>query len=77
VKYNFCKYQGKKLFVRYTEAYSNSYRFLEVPQEIRIHLHEYDSQMREDKTDEIKNDLKNSILALNCEEWNLKKQDCR
>jgi hypothetical protein len=33
--------------------------------------------MRERKTEEIKNDLKASVLVLNCEEWNLKKQDCK
>jgi hypothetical protein len=33
--------------------------------------------MREGKTEEIKNDLEASVLVMKCEEWNLKKQDCR
>jgi hypothetical protein len=76
VQYNFCKYQGEKLYLRYTDPYSTSYHYVEVPQEMRIHLHDYNNQMRENKTDEIKKDVRNSILTLDCAKWSLKKQDC-
>ena len=79
VKYNFCEYQDKKLYLRYSDPSSKSkvYSYIEIPENVRIHLHDYNSQMRERKTEEIKNDLKSSVLALNCEEWSLKKQDCK
>ncbi len=79
VKYNFCEYRDKKLYLRYIDPNSKSkvYRYIEVPANSRIHLHDYNSQLRERKTDEIKKALKPSVLVLNCEEWNLKKQDCK
>jgi hypothetical protein len=79
VKYNFCEYQDKKLYLRYSEPFATSkiYHYVEIPATNRIHLHDYNSQLRERKTEEIKNDLKESVLVLNCQEWNLKKQDCK
>ena len=79
IKYNFCEYQDKKLYLRYSDPSSRSkvYHYIEIPGNIRIHLHDYNNQIRERKTEEIKNDLKASVLVLNCEEWNLKKQDCK
>ena len=78
VKYNYCEYRDRKLFLRYSEAPAKSkiYHYIEIPAGNRIHLHDYNSQLRERKTDEIRNDLKESVLVLHCEEWNLKKQDC-
>jgi hypothetical protein len=79
VKYNFCEYRDKKLYLRYSDPSSKSkvYHYIEIPGNIRIHLHDYNNQMREGKTEEIKNNLEASVLVLKCEEWNLKKQDCR
>ena len=79
VKYNFCEYQDKKLYLRYIDPNSKSkvYHYIEIPATIRIHLHNYNSQLRQRKTEEIKNDLKSTVLVLNCEEWNLRKQDCK
>jgi hypothetical protein len=79
VKYNFCEYQDKKLYLRYSDPYSSSdvYHYIEIPQNIRIHLHDYNNQLRERKTEEIKNDLKTSILIMDCDKWKLRKQDCR
>jgi hypothetical protein len=79
VKYNFCEYRDKKLYLRYSEPSSKSttYHYIEIPANNRIHLHDYNSQLRERKMEEIKNDLKSSVLVLNCEEWKLKKQDCK
>ena len=79
VKYNFCEYQDKKLYLRYSEASATSkiYHYIEIAASNRIHLHDYNSQLRERKTEEIKKDLKDSVLVLNCQEWNLKKQDCK
>jgi len=56
VKYNFCDYQDKKLYLRYTEpsAKSKIYHYLEIPASNRIHLHDFNSQLRGRKTEEIK-----------------------
>jgi hypothetical protein len=79
VKYNFCEYQDRKLYLRYSEppAKSKIYHYIEIPARSRIHLHDYNSQLRERKTEEIKNDLKDFVLVLTCQEWNLRKQDCK
>ena len=79
IKYNFCEYRDKKLYLRYSDPSSKSkiYHYIEIPGNIRVHLHDYNSELRERKTEEIKNDLKTSMLVLNCQEWNLKKQDCK
>ena len=79
VKFNFCEYQDKRLYLRYSDPSSKSkaYQYIEIPAVNRVHLHDYNSQLRERKTEEIKNDLKASVLVLNCAEWNLKKQDCK
>ncbi|HEV8507368.1 MAG TPA: hypothetical protein VGQ53_18280 [Chitinophagaceae bacterium] len=79
VKYNFCEYRDKKLFLRYSEpsAQSKIYHYIEIPGGNRIHLHDYNSQLRARKNEEIKNDLKDSVLVLSCKEWNLKEQDCK
>lgn len=77
VKYNYCQYRDKKLYLRYSDPSSKVYHYIEIPENIRVHLHDYNSQLRERKTEEIKNDLITSVLVLNCEEWNLKTQDCK
>ena len=77
VKYNYCEYRDKKMYLRYADPSSKVYHYIEIPGSIRIHLHDYNNQLRERKTEEIKNDLKASVLWLNCEEWGLKKQDCK
>ena len=78
VKYNFCEYTGKALYLRYADPYTKSplYHYIEIPESGRIHLHNYNNQLRDQKTEEIKNDLKNLILLLNCKEWGLKSQEC-
>lgn len=78
IKFNFCKYQDKKLYLRYSDPYSASlYHYVEIPQNIRIHLHDYNNQLRARKTEEIQDSLKTSVLTISCDEWKLKKQDCK
>src|SRR4029078_2084383 len=79
VKYNFCEYKDKKLYLRYSDpsSQSNPYRYIEIPGNIRIHLHDYNSQMRERKTEEIRNDLEASVCVWKWKECNLEKKDCQ
>ena len=79
VKYNFCEYTGKALYLRYTDPYSKSklYHYIEISEERRIHLHNYSNQLYEQRTEEIKNDLKNVILVMNCKEWGLTEKECK
>ena len=77
VKYNFCKYAGKTLYLRFADPASKQYHYIEIPEERRIHLHNYNNQIRERRTEEIKNDLKNVILVLNCKEWGLTEKECK
>jgi len=79
VKYNYCKFRDQKLYVRYTEPYSGSqiYHYIEVPDSIRIHLHNYSNQLYDRATSEIRRELKNSILAVSCKNWGLRDADCK
>jgi len=79
LKYNFCEFRDKKLYLRYSDASSKSkiYHYIEIPDANRIHLHDYNSQLRERKMEKIKNDLKGSVLVVSCEQWKLKKPECK
>lgn len=41
VKYNFCQYEGRKLYLRFQDPNSSTalFRYLEIPREKRMHLH--------------------------------------
>jgi hypothetical protein len=79
VHYNFCKYRGKKLFLRYIDPYSKSkgYRYIEIPADKRIHLHDYNNQLRQNETAELKSATKQFVLEIDCEKWGVLKKDCR
>ncbi len=79
VHYNFCKYQGKKLFLRYNDPYSKtkSYRYIEIPADKRIHLHEYNNQLRQNETAELKTITKQFVMEIDCKKWDVLKKECR
>jgi hypothetical protein len=78
VKYNFCKYQDKKLYLRYLDPYTRglTYHYIEIVPENRIHLHDYSVQINKRETDNIKNSIKAFIMTVNCDKWGLRENDC-
>jgi len=79
VKYNFCEYMGKKLFLRYNDPYSKTimYHYVEIPANKRIHIHDYSHQLMEGEIAGIEKVVKKFVLVMDCSEWNLLKKDCR
>src|SRR6266498_1925316 len=55
VHYNFCAYRGKKLYLRFNDPSSQKlkYLYVAIPASNRIHLHEYNNEIMEKKTNEL------------------------
>ncbi len=67
VHYNYCKY-GKegKLFIRYNDSSGTSgYRYKEVTAMNRIHLHDYNREIREHQTDQLRKTLSPFVIDFN------------
>jgi hypothetical protein len=79
VHYNFCKYQGSKLYLRFNDPApgSNIYHYVEITEDRRIHLHNYNRELRGNETTPLKKATKKFVLEMNCENWGLQKKDCR
>ena len=79
VKFSFCKYRDAELYLRFIDPYSRAttYHYIKIPVNFRIHLHDYSSQLFERRSDEIKNAVRNSVLVMDCEKWEFKRQDCK
>jgi hypothetical protein len=79
VKFNFCEYENTKLFVRVIDPRSgnNGYRYIEAPDSMRIHLHDYSRELWARNTKEIKKSIQPFILKPSCEELLLDNQACK
>ena len=71
VKYNFCKFKGKKLYLRYLDQQMRSltYHYIEIPDSSRIHLHDYNNEIRERRTEEMKKKIGPFILKVDAKAW--------
>lgn len=71
VKYNFCKYLGRKLYLRYLDQHMRSlnYHYIEIPDSLRIHLHDYNTEIREQRTEDIKKKIRPFILKVDAKTW--------
>jgi hypothetical protein len=79
VKYNYCKYKGKKLYIRYYDRYTRGMKFhyIEVPESNRIHLHDYNNELRERKTVELKKMTQPFVMKISCDDLGLRPGDCK
>jgi len=79
VKFNYCKYQGKKLYIRYYDRYTRGLRFhyIEVPENKRIHLHNYAFELQERRTAELKKKTQPFVMKISCNDLGLRPDDCR
>lgn len=75
VKFNFCRYErsGARLYVRYNnlEGSGDTYSYIEVPQEKRIHLHDYNRMINEHAHDAIRNSVQSFIQNISRKQWGL------
>ena len=78
VKYSFCKYRGKKLYLRFEDPYTRgvTFRYIEIPENRRMHLHEYNDELTGRKTKELKEKTKPFVLNITCTQWGLREKDC-
>ena len=76
VHYNYCKYKwdrGGPVFIRINDpVQKNSYKYIEIPGNKRIHLHDLNTAIRIDKRDDILKDVEPMILVIKREDWGLK-----
>lgn len=79
VKYNFCKYEGKKLYLRFEDPHTRdvTFRYIEIPANRRMHLHEYNNALLERETQELKKRTQPFVLKVSCEEWKLWANECK
>jgi hypothetical protein len=77
VHYNFCEYRDKKLYLRYTNPYSQKLMYIPVAASNRIHLHDYNNELREKEAEKIKQAVKQFVLVIPCIKWGMKKEDCK
>lgn len=65
VKFNYCKYRQARLYIRIDDpAKVGAFRYIEIPQEKRIHLHEYNQQLQQKKVAELKKLTQPFILPM-------------
>ena len=68
VKYNFCKYQDEKLYLRFEDPHAGSitFHYIEIPENRRIHLHNYNTELRKRETKELKKLTELFVLKVSC-----------
>lgn len=79
VRYNQCAYFGKKLYLRFYDPYTRglTHRYIEIPENKRIHLHNYSSLLAMSKPVELKALTSPFVLHISCGQWKLREQDCK
>ena len=63
-RYNYCKYIGKKIYLRYTDRHTADlrYHYIEIPENKRIHLHEYSNLLYNQNNAELKKQLEPFLI---------------
>jgi hypothetical protein len=79
VKYNYCKYRERKLYIRYVDQYMRSlvYHYIEIPIDKRIHLHDYSDELHDGKVEEMREKTKNNVIVLTCGNFLYRNEDCK
>ncbi|HUR66708.1 MAG TPA: hypothetical protein VMZ03_10195 [Chitinophagaceae bacterium] len=71
-RFNFCRYDNKQLFIRFNDlSVPGGYSYIEIPDDRRIHLHEYNTQIRERRTGELLTVVQPFIMKLSRYDWKL------
>ncbi len=65
VKFNFCKYEGRELFIRFSASAGDNaaYRYISVAQEQRVHLHNYSTELFDGNSTAIRKKIRPQLIA--------------
>jgi hypothetical protein len=79
VKYNYCKYRERKLYLGFVDLHSadNSFHYIEILDSLRIHLHDYSTELYAGDKENILQKIQPYILKLNCSSLLLRKEECQ
>jgi len=79
VKYNYCEYQGKDIYLRYNDSYSDKpqYHYVLIGDGNRIHLHDFNNELNARNSEAIKNKLRGVWVDMSCSDWALRPTDCK
>jgi hypothetical protein len=78
VKFNFCDYEGRKLYLQFVDhAKKGSFHYIEIPDSLRIHLQDYSRELFAGNSGKIKKDIQPFILELDCDDLLLRGDECR
>jgi len=77
-RYNFCRYDNEKLFLRYTDPVSREdiFRYIPVPDSNRVHLHDYHALLNALDTAQMKKETAPFVWHIPCRGWGFSRQDC-
>jgi hypothetical protein len=78
-RYNYCNYRERKLYLRLVDPHARelTYHYVEIPDSLRIHLHDYNSELREGKKEPISKKIQPFIVKLSCDSLLLRKEECK
>ena len=78
VKYNFCQYRNQKLYLRFQDPDTTTvtFRYLEIPQDKRMHLHNYNKELTQRETLLLQQVTKPFAFVVNCAEWGFDANNC-
>ena len=79
VKFNYCKYKDKKLYIRFVHRYTRglTFHYIEVPPRKRLHLHNYNDALRNGASKQLKKQIQPLIVNVSCDAWRLRPRDCK
>ena len=79
VKCNYCHYRDTKLYFRFVDPHASvsASHYIEISVSLRIHLHDYNTHLREGKKEEINEKIKPFIVKVNCDSFFLRKEECK
>ena len=79
VKFNFCDYEGRKLYLQFVDPHTQkgSFHYIEIPDSHRIHLHDYGRELFAGKSEKTKKDIQPFILKLDCDDLLLREDECQ
>ncbi len=66
VRFNFCKYQDRKLYLRYKDMHTRDleYHYIEIYASQRIHLHDYNDLLLKQDNGALKKELEHFVMEI-------------
>ena len=79
IKFNLCKYRGKKLYLHFYDRHSRGLtdRYIRIPEANRISLHDVSTEINARQTKEILELIREKIMYIPCTAWTFYETECK